>query len=111
MPGLAVDQSPGMTIDGVIADQDHGLARRHQGQDDSAELASQPQGGPLGRGEHSLIGGAVPAGQRGSSAEEVGDGASPGGEDGRSEEGDEAGERRLGEDGGQSIEQRSGFGW
>ena len=110
MPGLAVDESPGMTVDGVIADQGDGLVGRDQGQDQSRKLAGQAECGPFGRGEDPLIGGAVAFGQRCGGADEVGDGAAAGGEDGRAEEDDEAMEGRLCEDRGEGIEQRSGFG-
>jgi len=48
--GLAVDESPGMAVDGVIADQGDGLVGRDHGQDDPSELAGQAECGPLGRG-------------------------------------------------------------
>ncbi len=110
MPCLAVDLASGVTIDRIIADEDHGLIGGNQGQNQATKLAGQAEGGPLGGGKDPLVGGDMSLGQRGSGAEDVGDGASPGGEDGRAEEGDEAMERRSGKNGGESIEQWLGFG-
>jgi hypothetical protein len=109
MAGFAVDLASGMAVDGVIAEEDHGMVVRHQGQDEPAELASQSESRPRRRGEDPLRGGAVSVSQWCGGAKQVGDGASPGTEDGRSEQGDESGEGRCGEDRRKSFEQREGF--
>jgi len=107
--GLAVDLASGMTIDRIIAHQDHGLLGGNQGQDEAAELTGQVEGRPLGGGKDSLIGRDKPLSQRSGGAEDVGDGASPGSEDGRAEESDKAGEGGLSENRCERVEQRSGF--
>lgn len=107
--GLAVDLASGMAIDGVVAGQDHGLVGGDKGQDQAGQTAGQLQGRPLGGGENSLVGGAVPVTEGPGGSEQVGDGSATGAEDGRAEEGDEAIKSRGREDGGKSDEQRLGF--
>lgn len=109
MPCLAVDLPSGVSIDRIIADEDHGLIGGDECQDEATKLAGQMKGGPLGGGEDPLVGGYMPVGQRGGGAADVDDGASSGGEDGRAEEGDEAMERRSGVNWDKGLEQWSSF--
>lgn len=83
--GFAVDLAFRVTVDGVIPGKKNGLIGGDEDQDEATKLAGQLQGRPVGRGEDSLVSGALPSSQRGSSAEDVGDSVSPGGPDGRAE--------------------------
>ena len=59
---LPLNFPSGLTIDGIVANEDDRLIGGDQGQDEAAELTGQWEGGPLGGGKDPLVGRAMPLG-------------------------------------------------